>query len=95
MGFLNSVGIAQHVHRTLVLRFQQHNSSRNTERCEIRKDRVLPDGQTVWRVYLDNYDLLEKYPRETLLEKSGEEAPEILALRSTWPGGYHGTPARQ
>ena len=77
-GFLNSVGIAQHVHRTLVLRSQQHNPIRNTEKCEIRKDRALPDGQTVWRVYLDNYDLLEKYPRETLLEESGEAVPEVM-----------------
>lgn len=26
-----------------------------------RKDRILPEGKAVWRVYLDNYDLLEKY----------------------------------
>ena len=84
MGFLNSVGIAQHVHRTLVLRSQHHNSTRNTEKCEIRKDRVLPDGQTVWRVYLDNYDLLEKYPSETLLEEAGEVAPEVMALREEY-----------
>lgn len=25
------------------------------------KDRILPEGKAVWRVYLDNYDLLEKY----------------------------------
>ena len=84
MGFLNSVGIAQHVHRTLVLRSQQHNSIRNTERCEIRKDRVLPDGKTVWRVYLDNYDLLEKYPSETLLEEPGDVAPEVMALKEEY-----------
>ena len=84
MGFLNSVGIAQHVHRTLVLRSQQHNRNNNIESCEIRKDRVLPDGKTVWRVYLDNYDLLEKYPHETLMEKTGGEAPEILALREEY-----------
>ena len=53
MGFLNSVGIAQHVHRTLVMRSQHQRPTQNTERCEIRKDRVLPDGQTVWRVYLE------------------------------------------
>ena len=84
MGFLNSVGIAQHVHRTLVLRSQQHNHARDTERCEIRKDRTLPAGASSWRVYLDNYDLLEKYPREALLEESGTTAPEIEALRTEY-----------
>ena len=82
--FLNSVGIAQRVHRTLVLRAQQHNHTRDTEKCEIRKDKVLPTGSTVWRVYLDNYDLREKYPRETLLEEAGESAPEVEALRKEY-----------
>ena len=79
MGFLNSVEIAQHVHRALVLRSQQHNHSR-----EIPKDKVLPAGPTVWRVYLGNYDLLEKYPRETLLEEAGDSAPEVEALRKEY-----------
>ena len=70
--------------RTLVLRAQQHNHTRDTEKCEIRKDKVLPTGSTVWRVYLDNYDLREKYPRETLLEEAGESAPEVEALRKEY-----------
>ena len=84
MGFLNSVGIAQHVHRVLVDRSQQHNQVRNTSREEIRKDKVLPDGKAVWRVYLDNYDLLEKYPHEVLGTVSGEVAPEVAALRQEY-----------
>ena len=70
--------------RTLVLRAQQHNHTRDTEKCEIRKDKVLPAGPTVWRVYLDNYDLLEKYPRETLLEEGVDSAPEVEALRKEY-----------
>ena len=66
MGFVNSVGIAQHVHRVLALRSQAHNHARNSQSLEIRKDRILPEGKAVWRVYLDNYDLLEKYPHEVL-----------------------------
>ena len=50
MGFLNSVGIVQHVHRVLVQRSQQHNLVRNSSLSEIRKDKVLPDGRTCWRV---------------------------------------------
>ena len=84
MGFLNSVGIAQHVHRVLAMRSQAHNKVRNTVSHEIRKDRILPDGSTVWRVYLDNYDLLEKYPHEVLGGLCGEDAPEVLALRQEY-----------
>ena len=38
----------------------------------------------MWRVYLDNYDLLEKYPRETLLEEGVDSAPEVEALRKEY-----------
>ena len=84
MGFLNSVGNAQHVHRVLVHRSQSHNHIRNTQRNEIRKDNVLPDGRTCWRVYLDNYDLLEKFPHEVLEESAGQVAPEVEALREEY-----------
>ena len=84
MGFLNSVGIAQHVHRVLAMRSQVHNQVRDTVSQEIRKDRILPDGATVWRVYLDNYDLLEKYPHEVLGGLVEEDAPEVLALRQEY-----------
>ena len=84
VGFLNSVRIAQHVHRVLVHRSQQRNGARNTSGQEIRKDKILPAGQTAWRVYLDNYDLLEKFPRETLVDPSGPVAPEVQALREEY-----------
>ena len=84
MGFVNSVGIAQHVHRVLALRSQVHNQVRNSQMHEIRKDRILPEGKAVWRVYLDNYDLLEKYPREVLGELGVEVAPEVKALRQEY-----------
>ena len=51
---------------------------------EIRKDRILPEGKAVWRVYLDKYDLLEKYPREVLGELGEEVAPEVKALRQEY-----------
>ena len=84
MGFLNSVGIAQHVHRVLSLRSQAHNHARDTSAHEIRKDRILPEGKAIWRVYLDNYDLLEKYPHEVLGDLDTEVAPEVLALRQEY-----------
>lgn len=63
---------------------------------EIRKDKVLPGGQAVWRVYLDNYDLLEKYPRETLLDPSWDRWRRKWrpCVKSTSPGGSQGARAR-
>lgn len=60
MGFLNSVSIAQHVHRR-VARMALHSPL--GQLCadhEIRRDRPLPSGKVLYRVYLDNFDLLEK-----------------------------------
>ena len=84
MGFLNSVGIAQHVHRVLALRSQVHNQVRDSSTCEIRKDKILPEGKAVWRIYLDNYDLLEKYPHEVLGDLGMTDAPEVRALRQEY-----------
>jgi hypothetical protein len=61
MGFLNSVGIAQHVHRVLVSRASPLPQVDLPSR-EIRKDIPLPDTGRAWRVYLDNYDLLRNFP---------------------------------
>jgi hypothetical protein len=86
MGFLNSVSLAQHVHRTLVLRAQQDdggNGSNAPER-ELRKDRPFVAGDEVWRVYLDNYDLLEKVEQTNMVEVRGSLAPGVLALREQY-----------
>eukprot|EP00435_Cladocopium_sp_Y103_P054729 s637_g17.t3 len=83
MGFLNSVGIAQHVHRVLVSR-SVPRPVRDLPSREIRKDLPLPDTSSAWRVYLDNYDLLEKFPREALTEFSGGVAPEVEGLRGSY-----------
>ena len=83
MGFINSVGIAQHVHRVLVSRSVPRPPSDLPSR-EIRKDAPLPEASSCWRVYLDNYDLLEKFPREFLTEHRGTLAPEVQGLRGSY-----------
>ena len=83
MGFINSVGVAQHVHRVLVLRSKLPGSMDLTSR-EIRKDLPLPEAKRPWRVYLDNYDLLEKFPREILTEHQGTIAEEVSGLRQSY-----------
>lgn len=55
MGYLNSVAVAQHLHRRLVIRaFKGQVSSSQ----EIRRDREFPAAPFYFRTYLDNFDLL-------------------------------------
>lgn len=86
MGFLNSVSLAQHVHRNLVLASGAEDEARevNPPECEHRKDRVIPTSTTTWRVYLDNYDLLEKVEATQMVETTGTTAPGVLALRQEY-----------
>ena len=89
MGFLNSVGIAQHVHRVLVSRASPRPQVDLPSR-EIRKDLPLPETPRAWRVYLDNYDLLEKFPWEVLAVERGSVAPDVEGLRGSY--GHVGMP---
>ena len=83
MGFLNSVSIAQHVHRNLVLARNREGLENPPER-ELRKDKPFPIGQSTWRVYLDNYDLLEKVNATGMCDLEGTHAPAVLALRAEY-----------
>lgn len=83
MGFLNSVSLAQHVHRTLVLGSGTgvDGNHENPPEKEHRKDRPLPHGSRTWRVYLCNYDLLEKVEATEMVALEGTTSPGVLALR--------------
>eukprot|EP00438_Fugacium_kawagutii_P015746 Skav233435 [mRNA] locus=scaffold1486:284964:287666:- [translate_table: standard] len=59
MGFLNSVSLAQHVHRNLT-KMTYEDAGANAPGNELRKDRTFTHGNPAWRIYLDNYDLLER-----------------------------------
>lgn len=87
MGFLNSVSLAQHVHRHLVLRSKGGSDKVtcvNPAESELRKDRHFPDGKEIWRVYLDNYDLLEKVEATTMVQLEGSTSASVLALREQY-----------
>ena len=83
MGFLNSVSLAQHVHRNLVL-WSGSSTGVNAPEQELRKDKQFPDGRSLWRVYLDNYDLLEKVEATKMVEIEGTVAAPVLALREQY-----------
>ena len=84
MGFLNSVSLAQNVHRNLVKWSRLEGDRVHHEECELRKDRPFTVTSTAWRVYLDNYDLLEKVEATGMVELEGTTPPGVLALRSEY-----------
>ena len=86
MGFLNSVSLAQHVHRNLALAARGDGAEEpcNAPERELRKDRPFASGSSVWRIYLDNYDLLEKVEATEMVDMQGTCAPGVLALRQEY-----------
>ena len=87
MGFLNSVSLAQHVHRNLTLwssRQGPDDVEVNPPEGEIRKDRALTVSNPAWRIYLDNYDLLERVSALGVGSLEGTLAPGVLALRQEY-----------
>ena len=55
MGYLNSVAVAQHLRRRLVIQVFKGQVSSSQE---IRSDREFPNSPFYFRTYLDNFDLL-------------------------------------
>lgn len=87
MGFLNSVSLAQHVHRNLVLwstMSAEEEGEVMARDLELKKDEAFSVGNPNWRVYLDNYDLLERVQAATMGEQEGTLAPQVLALRQQY-----------
>ncbi len=84
MGFLNSVSLAQHVHRNLVLNSGSVPDGVNLPHEEQRKDKGFSVANPSWRVYLDNFDLLEKVEATSMVQVKGSCPPGVLALRGEY-----------
>ena len=84
MGFLNSVSLAQNVHRNLVKWSYGLEERPALESTELRKDRPFTTADSTWRVYLDNYDLLEKVEATGMTDCEGTVADQISALRQEY-----------
>ena len=81
MGFLNSVSIAQHVHRRIA-RMSLHGLRPGVgSQSEIRKDKAFTVSSWAYRVYLDNFDSLERLDQRLAEQVRGEVSAEVLALR--------------
>eukprot|EP00438_Fugacium_kawagutii_P015982 Skav227119 [mRNA] locus=scaffold199:491231:496900:+ [translate_table: standard] len=84
MGWLNSVGIAQHIHRNVIRKAMGSLSPRWGGECEMRRDRVHTSSANLFRVYLDNFDCLSKVSRQTAELLAGHVAPEVAHLREVY-----------
>ena len=84
MGFLNSVSIAQNVHRNLVKWSYGLEERSALEISELRKDRPFTVSDPSWRVYLDNYDLLEKVTATGMVDHEGTVPEQVRALRQEY-----------
>ena len=84
MGFLNSVSIAQHIHRR-VARMALHQEKVGLgSQNEIRRDRPLSSGSVHYRVYLDNFDVLEQVDSDLAGLLKGEPSVHALSLRGQY-----------
>ena len=84
MGFKNSVSLAQNVHRNIVKGARAKVEGRLGGHQELRKDRAFPNTEVMHRVYLDNFDELEKVDKRMAEVIVGTPSPSILALRSEY-----------
>lgn len=87
MGFKNSVSIAQAVHRNIVKRASLRGDAILLREHELRKDKTFPTGDRVHRIYLDNFDILEKRDSKTASIIKGEACDAVLALRAEYEHG--------
>ena len=84
MGFCNSVGIAQHVHREVVRRALAAWQPPVTGESEMRRDKAATQAKHAFRVYLDNFDALIKVDRGMAEALCGTVSEESQAVRDAY-----------
>ena len=84
MGFLNSVGIAQHVHRNVVRHCLGTLGSPLGGECEIRRDRFPSSGRNLFRICLGNFDQVRVVDKSTAALLEGGPSQEVESLREAY-----------
>ena len=77
MGFINSVAIAQHIHRNVVRHAALRNFPPVMGEQELRKDKRPTSSKQLFRIYLDNFDELTRCDEKTALLVQGVESPMV------------------
>ena len=84
MGFLNSVGLAQHIHRNVVKWSRREGGGPGGLERELRRDRPAPVSKELFRVYLDNWDEIRKMDASLAREIEGVPSQQQQALREKY-----------
>ena len=84
MGYLNSVGIAQHIHRCVVRRALGNLTQPMLGHQEMRRDRVSTSHPNIFRVYLDNFDQLRRVDKGLAELLEGKPSVEVEGLRGAY-----------
>ena len=80
MGWSNSVGLAQHIHRNVV-RWSMQSQGLQGGEGELRRDKPGTRAKNMYRVYLDNWDSICRMDKDLAREVEGRPSPQQLALR--------------
>ena len=83
MGFRNSVSLAQAVHRYILRQALRAVPGQGCE-AKLRKDRTFSVANPVHRIYLDNYDEVEKTSSEMAHMIAGKVSPLTEGLQETY-----------
>lgn len=81
MGWVNSVAIAQHIHRNVVRSCLGLLSPPRRGECELRRDRLFSSSPKLFRVYLGNFDELIRVDKRIAGVIAGTPSPEVQHLR--------------
>ena len=81
MGYVNSVGIAEHVHRNVLRRAMGDMRPLRGAEGELRRDRPFSQSPKLVRIYLDNFDELCKVDRRTAEMIKGKPSDMVKVLR--------------
>ena len=84
MGYLNSVGIAQHVHRLVVRRAMGSLANPIGGEKELRRDKPFSQSPHLFRIYLDNFDELVKVNRSFAAVIEGKVTDSVEKLRESY-----------
>ena len=84
MGYANSVAIAQHIHRNVVRWSAGNMNPPIGGEGELRKDKGMSTSGSLYRVYLDNFDQIERLDPDTAELIKGTPSAQILQLRQSY-----------
>ena len=81
MGYLNSVGIAQHIHRCVIKRAIGSLRGLGCTVQELRRDRTFTCFPNLFRIYLDNFDQLQRVDKGLATMLAGTPSDLVTQVR--------------